>query len=50
MDPIVILTKPKQELEEIINGSFHDQIAARLTIKAVMQYPVIARECQPYFE
>jgi len=36
---------PKQELETL-----KGQIAARLTINAIMAYPVIANACRPYFE
>ena len=48
--PVILTHVRPDELEVLVNGTIHDQVAARLTIRAVMQYPVIARECQPYFE
>ena len=46
MEPI--LTEPRQELEILVNAQ--GRKAARETIKAIMWYPVVARECKPYLD
>jgi hypothetical protein len=46
MAPIVILTEPKQELEVLVNGTHHDQVAAKEAVNRVFEFAYVSKVCE----